>query len=169
MLQTLKRVGKDVGRELGRAWENLSDGWREMLSRSGEALTHFSRDKDVEAAEMGGLSLARFPNWGMLAGEVVETDKEIVVCVEVPGMEKDDCEITVEGNTLILKGEKHFERETGEGTFHLMERAYGNFERAIPLPQNVDGNAAEASYKNGVLSVRLPKVEGGLAKRITVH
>ena len=166
MLESLKRVGKDVGRELGRAWESLSDGWREMLTRSGSALTHFVREK---GAEQEGVSLASFPNWGLLAGEVMETDKEIVVRVEVPGMEKADCEITIEGNTLYLRGEKRFERETEEGSFHVMERAYGSFERAIPLPQDVDSAGADASYKNGVLSVRLPKVGSGVAKRITIH
>lgn len=166
MLESLKKVGKDVGRELGRAWESLSEGWREMLTRSGSALTHFSREK---GAEQEGVSLARFPSWGVLAGEVMETDKEIVVRVEVPGMEKEDCEITIQGNTLYLRGEKRFEREAEEGSFHVMERAYGSFERTIPLPQDVDSNAADASYKNGVLTVRLPKIEGATAKRITVH
>lgn len=166
MLESLKKVGKDVGKELNRAWESLAEGWREVLSRGGNALTHFGRGKEEDEAE--GAALAKFPRWGLLAGEVVETGKDIVVRIEVPGMEKEDCEISIVGNTLYLRGEKRIERESDEGTWHVMERAYGSFERAVPLPGNVDGDAAEATYKNGVLTVKLPKMEGSSAKRIPV-
>ena len=71
----------------------------------------------------------------MLAGEVEETDKEIVVRVEAPGMEKEDCRITIDGNLLYLSGEKHYRRETSDSTYHVMERAYGAFQRNIPLPR----------------------------------
>lgn len=157
MLDSLKQAGKTIGREINRAWENLSEGWRELLSRSSDSLTHFSRNKDEEQQEHGG-ALATFPRWSLLAGEVEETEKELIVRVEVPGMDKDDCRITIEGNMLYLSGEKRFERETHESTYHVMERAYGSFQRAIPLPGNVDIDNAEAGYKNGVLTVRLPKV-----------
>lgn len=167
MLESLKKVGKDVGRELNRAWESLAEGWREVLSRGGNALTHFVRGKEEEAAAEGA-PLAKFPSWGLIAGEVMETEKEIVVRVEVPGMEKEDCEISIVGNTLFLRGEKRFQREADEGTWHVMERAYGSFERAVPLPSNVDSDRAEAGYKNGVLTVRLPKTESASAKRIQV-
>ena len=67
MLDTFKEAGKNISRELGRAWENLSEGWRELLSRSSHALTHFVRSKDIEKAGNG--TLATFPRWGLLAGE----------------------------------------------------------------------------------------------------
>jgi HSP20 family protein len=167
VLESLKKVGRDVGRELNRAWENLAEGWRELLTRSGNALTHFVRGREEEKQE-GAIAPAAFPSWGLLAGEVVETGKEIIVRLEVPGMEKENCEITIEGNTLYLRGEKRFQRETEEGRFHVMERAYGSFERVVPLPQNVDSEAAEASYHNGVLTVRLPKTEGVSGRRIAI-
>ena len=166
MLDSLKKVGKEIGKELNRAWENLSEGWRELLSRSGNALTHYAKSQEPEKS--GEMSLVKFPNWGLLAGEVIESEKSIVVKLEVPGMEKEDCQITIEGNTLYLSGEKRIERESDDGRYHIMERAYGNFQRAIPLPQNVDGDKAEASYKNGVLTVRLPKIGEGTSKRIVV-
>jgi HSP20 family protein len=81
-------------------------------------------------------------------------------------MEKEDCRITIEGNLLHLTGEKHFSRETHDSTYHVMERAYGAFQRTIPLPHNVDTDKAEASYKNGVLSIRLPKMAGERTKTI---
>jgi HSP20 family protein len=108
------------------------------------------------------------PRWSLLAGEVEETSKDIVVRVEVPGMEKKDCRIAIEGNMLYLCGEKHFEREAGDSTYHIMERAYGSFQRTIPLPRNVDVDRAEATYRNGVLSIRMPKMAGENGKTIKV-
>jgi len=164
MLDSLKQAGRNIGRELSRTWENLSEGWRELLSRSSNALTHFSLNK-AEALTQSG-SLATFPRWGLLSGEVEEMDNEIVVRVEVPGMEKEDISITIEGNTLYLSGEKRYERETRDSTYHVMERAYGAFQRSIPLPRNVDADGAKASYKNGVLSIRLPKMTGESSRTI---
>ena len=164
MLDSLKQAGRTIGRELNRAWESLAEGWRELLSRSGDALTHFSRDKDDDQQ----IALATFPHWSLLAGEVEETSNDVVVRVEVPGMKKEDCSISIEGNTLKLSGEKHIERETHDSTYHVMERAYGAFQRSIPLPRNVDIDRAEASYSNGVLTVRLPKTASEQARSVPV-
>lgn len=166
MLETLKETGRNIGRELGRTWGNLSDGWRELLSRSSNALTHFVRSKNDELAIND--EIATFPRWSLLAGEVEETGKEILVRIELPGMDKEDCHISIEGNMLYVSGEKRYERETHDSTYHLMERAYGSFQRAIPLPRNVDTDKAEAHYKNGVLTVRLPKVDGEKSRAIQV-
>ncbi len=166
MLDSLKQAGKHIGREINRAWENLSDGWHELLSRGGDSLTHFAHGNDVE--EKAASTLATFPSWSLLAGEVEETGKDVVVRVEVPGMDKEDCRITIEGNMLYLSGEKRLERETHDSTYHVMERAYGAFQRAIPLPRNVDIDQAKASYKNGVLTVRLSKAGSNTAKSIPV-
>lgn len=156
MLDSLKQAGRNIGYELGRTWENLAEGWRELVSRGNEALTHFVKSKDEEQKN-GSIPLT-LPRWSLLAGEVEETDQEILVHIEVPGMEKEDCRITIENNVLYLSGEKHFARERNESIYHIMERAYGAFQRSIPLPHNVDTDKAEASYKNGVMTVRLPKV-----------
>jgi HSP20 family protein len=155
MLDSLKEAGKNIGHEIGRAWEVVSDGWRELFHRSSNALTHFSHTKDVRPPP--GAIFAPYPRWSLLAGEVEETEKEIVVRLELPGMEKKDCQVRIEGNSLILSGNKHFERSSEDSAFHVMERAYGAFQRSIPLPKNVIEDQAEASYLNGVLTVRLPK------------
>lgn len=167
MLDSLRKVGKEIGRELNRAWENLSDGWRELLSRSGNALTHFSKDKLGDGAP-SGQPAAAFPSWSLLAGEVEETPDSIIVRLEVPGMTKEDCHVSIEGNVLHLRGEKRLERESQDGYYHVMERAYGRFERMVPLPQNVDSERADANYRNGVLTVRLPKTESRSARKIDV-
>jgi HSP20 family protein len=160
MLDSLRRIGRDVGRGLNRAVESLAEGWRELLTRSGSTLTRFRRDRDEVAS-------AGFPVWSLLGAEAFESDREIVVRLEVPGLEPKDCDIAVEGNTLYVRGEKRHEREVNDARYYLAECAYGYFERALPLPDNVDADRARASYRNGVLTVRLPKIRP--ARRIPVH
>lgn len=156
ILTALKQTGKTVGSDLSQAWDNLSEGWHELLSRSTQALTRYKRPKNAPASD--AQALAQFPSWGLMAGEIEETARDLVLRIELPGMDKDDCHITLDGNVLTLRGEKRFERETDESTYHVMERAYGAFERSIPLARDVDIEHAHASFKNGVLVIRLPKV-----------
>ena len=164
MLDTLKQAGLHIGRELNRAWENLSEGWRELLSRGGNSLTHFAREGETEQTT----AMARFPSWSLLAGEVEETESALIVRVELPGMDKEDCQLSIEGNTLHLTGEKRFAREAQGSTYHVMERAFGSFRRSILLPRNVDIDHAEANFHNGVLTVRLPKTGADTARTIPV-
>lgn len=166
MLDALKETGKNIGTEINRAWDNLTEGWRELLSRSSNALTHFKRHQDDKLKD-GGVP-ATFPRWSLLSGELEETAHDLVVRVEVPGMDKDDCQVTIVGDTLFLSGEKRFKRETHDSTYHVLERAYGAFQRSIPLPCKVKIDQAEASYKNGVLTVRLPKEGYGRPESIQV-
>lgn len=157
MLDALKQAGKNIRHDLIGAWEHLSEGWRELHSRNHHALTHFSFSNADDASGHAG-SPATYPHWGLLAGEVEELEKEIVVRMEVPGMEKEDLHITIKDKVLYLSGEKHAQREMSDSTYHVMECAYGSFQRSIPLPRNVDVNKAQANYRNGVLNVRLPKL-----------
>lgn len=165
MLNSLRRVGTELAEGLGRAWENLAEGWRELVSRASGALTHFSRGRD---AGSGQPPAASYPSWGLLAGEVIETGKDLVVRLEIPGIEKQDCEISVEGNSLVVRGEKRAQWEEQGEHYYVLERAYGSFQRVIPLPRTVDRDAASAQYENGVLTVRLPKSGGVDAHRIPV-
>lgn len=156
MLESLKQVGKNVGQGLERAWENLTEGWHELRSRSGSALTHFVRPQ--AEGETEGDELTTLPRWSLLAGEIEETASDIVVRLELPGVAKADCRITVEGNMLYVSGEKRAERESHDSAYLVMERAYGSFRRVVSLPRQVDAERAKASYENGVLTVRLPKI-----------
>lgn len=164
MLNSLKKAGKEVSRDIHRAWDNLSDGWRELLSRSSDALTHFTKHSVTESSTQ----IHRFPSWSMLAGEVEETDKAITVRLEVPGLERDDLDLTVEGNTLRIRGEKRYTRDEEQRNYHIMERAYGSFQRVIPLPHPIDADQADAALKHGVLTVRLPKTAASSGKQIKV-
>jgi HSP20 family protein len=164
MLDSLKQAKRTLTRGINRTLDHIAEGWRELVHRSSDALTHFTHGKHEVAAAADQHPV--FANWSLLAGEVEETNKEIVVRVEAPGMEKEDFQVTIDDNMLYLKGEKRFERATDDSTYYMMERAYGWFERAIPLPCEVAGDKAEASYKNGVLTVQLPKLDGGKGRVI---
>jgi HSP20 family protein len=91
------------------------------------------------------------------AVDVTETKSEIVVHAEIPGMDAKNIDISLNEGILTIRGEKKQEREGKEEEYHLIERRYGTFTRSIPLPKGVDSNKASASYRNGVLKVRLPK------------
>ncbi|MCX7961493.1 MAG: Hsp20/alpha crystallin family protein [Burkholderiales bacterium] len=164
MLETLQQFGREIGRDLARGWESLTEGWRELLSRSANALTRFTRkDKDG-----GDVVAADAPHWSLLAGDVMDTGGDIVVRLELPGVEKDDCEVVVEGNVLYVRGEKRMDHTAVAGGWYLRQCAFGAFERAIALPCAVHAERAEASFRNGVLTVRLPKAEAPRARRIRI-
>ena len=78
-----------------------------------------------------------------------ETASDLVVRVEMPGVGKENFSIQIVGNTLFIRGEKQLARENGGSTYHLVERAYGSFERTIALPKNVDSEKSQANYVDG--------------------
>jgi len=102
------------------------------------------------------------------AVDVSETGDKITVKAEIPGMEAKDIEISMVGDTLTIKGEKKVEREEKEENYHMVERSYGSFSRAMKLPAVVDADKVEATYKNGVLTVVLPKKEEVKPKAIEI-
>ena len=92
--------------------------------------------------------------------DVTETDKEIKVCAELPGIEAKDLDVNVTEDELTIRGEKRSERDENEKGRHWTERTYGAFERVIPLPTQVNGEKAKSEFRNGVLRITLPKREG---------
>ena len=97
--------------------------------------------------------------------DVSETDKEIKVSAEIPGVEPKDIDVSVEDGILTIKGEKKYEREEKEKGQYRMERSYGSFERTIELPAEVDESKAKAEFKKGVLRLTLPKRPGAPSRR----
>lgn len=95
--------------------------------------------------------------WAMLGGDLFEDAERVVVRLEAPGLNKEDFDVQVLGQTLVVRGEKRFERETTEGRWRLLQCAYGTFERRVGLPVAVKGDAAHAEYRQGVLRIELPK------------
>lgn len=91
--------------------------------------------------------------------DVAETDKEITVTAELPGMEQKDIEVSMADGLLTLKGEKKHNAEEKKDGFYHAECSYGSFCRTVALPAEVDADKVDASYKNGVLKIHLPKTE----------
>lgn len=96
---------------------------------------------------------------GWLCAVSADSENEIVVKAEVPGCKAEDIDISVHGNTLTISGEKKAEEEKKEKGYYHLERSYGSFRRELSLPGDVDPDKVEASCKNGVLTVTLPKSE----------
>lgn len=108
-----------------------------------------------EAARFGGFAPSM---------DVSESDKEVTISAELPGMEAEDIHITLDSNVLTISGEKRAEKEEKEKNYYRVERSYGSFRRSIPLPDYVDENKIEATFKRGVLKVMLPKIPGAQKK-----
>jgi len=89
--------------------------------------------------------------------DIAETDKAYTVTAELPGLEQKDVELTLRDNALILSGEKKQERNEEDGGVRYTERSFGRFERMVPLDAEVDADKVEARFRNGVLTVTLPK------------
>ncbi len=89
--------------------------------------------------------------------DIYETEAELVLQAEVPGIDEKDIEINIEDNTLTIRGERKFEKETKEENYHRIERSYGSFFRSFTLPPYVETEKVEAEHENGILKVRMPK------------
>lgn len=147
---------------VGSLLDNLAEGWRHLTESAAGALTRFRAGDRTDLpprAEVDDATYLPTRGWAMLGGDVFEDDKRLVVRLEVPGMDKQDINLEVLDNALVVSGEKVFERETSEGRYRVMQCAYGSFRRTVPLPVAVRGDQARATYKNGVLRVELPKAE----------
>ena len=101
---------------------------------------------------------------GDAKSDVVETKDHVEVSIELPGMDMQDIEVSVTDDMLNVKGEKKVERQEEKKGYYLSERSYGAIYRTIPLPPGVDGGKAEASFKNGVLTIKLPQTPEAQAK-----
>ena len=102
------------------------------------------------------------------AFDISETDKDVHVKAELPGMDPNQIEITLTGDILTIKGEKKEEKEEKSQNFHRRERRYGSFSRSFRLPVEVKADSINAGYKDGVLTVTMPKADDEKARRIEV-
>jgi len=100
--------------------------------------------------------------------DIYETENEIVLTAEVPGIDEKDIDIKIENNTLSLQGERKFEKETKEENYHRIERSYGSFFRSFTIPHNVDQDKIEAEHESGVLRILMPKKPETKPKKIKV-
>jgi HSP20 family protein len=125
--------------------------------------------------EVNDLFSARGWHWGLgRAGaefppvNISKDDEAYCIQAEVPGMKSEDLELSVTADTLTLKGERKADAEAKDTAYHRRERAFGAFTRVLQLPDRVDADKAEATYKNGLLVLRIPRKPEAQPKRITI-
>jgi HSP20 family protein len=102
------------------------------------------------------------------AVDIFETENELLLKADLPGLEMSNIDIQIENGTLSLRGERKYENASKDGGFHRVERGYGSFARYFSLPETVDPEKVKAEYKNGVLTVTLPKKEVAKPRQIKV-
>jgi HSP20 family protein len=147
--------------------------WRNKVDGNGGANTALTRFRD----EMDDL-FGRFFSGGPLAAgafgatwprmDLEESDKDLTVTAELPGVDPKQIDINVTGNVLTLRGEKKDEREEKGRDYHYVERQYGSFHRSVQLPSSVESDKVDATFKDGVLTIRMPKHPEARPKKITV-
>jgi len=101
--------------------------------------------------------------------DIYEDGDNLVLKAELPGLSPEDVQIRVEDNTLYLKGERKFEKEVKEQNYHRIERSYGTFTRTFSLPNSIDADKVAASFKDGVLTLTMPKKEEAKPKTIKIN
>lgn len=109
-----------------------------------------------------------FTRGNVPAVNVAETDKEMTVTVELPGLKEEDINVTFQGDQLAIRAERKFEEEKKDKQYHFVESQYGTFARTLTMPDGLKRDQIEARYKNGILTLTIPKVEPTPAMKVKV-
>ena len=128
----------------------------------------FSREVNRLLSDIFNRDIFRLTDQWVPQVDMSETKEEVIVRAEVPGMTKEDITVTLQDNVLTLRGEKKQEKREQEASFHRIESSYGSFVRSITLPTLVQADRVKAAYKEGVLTVSLPKAEEVKPKEISI-
>jgi HSP20 family protein len=139
---------------------------QQQLSPLGDVQRLF--DRFFSNVPFGGMPAGYEAYSAFPALNVSDEGDAVMVKAEVPGLDADDLEITVEGDMLTIRGEKKAEREEKQENYYYAERSFGSFVRRVELPSAVDSNKADAKLDRGVLSLRLPKIEAAMSRTIKV-
>ena len=171
----LTEAGRRAGQNLAQAWSRsvdplmafqydmgrwFDDLWRQTTGLPMQAPLRTARP-------MGGLGAASL--LGLPAADLRETHKAYELAIELPGVAREDIEISLARDSLSVVGSKSEESEQGGGAYHVSERRYGHFERSFPLPDDVDRAAITAAFKDGVLKVTLPKTDEAASRRSKIE
>lgn len=162
---------EDIKQGLNSFWDSVSEGWQHLRHSASSALTGFKPGESTNLparTDVDDMFFMPSGSWSMLGGNLFEDDRRVVVQLEVPGLDKEDFDIEVQDGSLVVRGEKRFEREQAEGRYRVLQCAYGSFRRAVPLPAQVIPDQAQAVYRNGVLRVELPKAEVAQPRKVNV-
>lgn len=149
-------------------FQNLTNLQREMTRVFNQPLFGFPSFR-FPGFELPTKELQALGNLGKIAVDVKDLKDKIEVKIDLPGLARNDFEVSIQDGNLVIKGEKKEEKETKEKDFYRKERSYGSFYRSIELPCGVDESKIAATYKNGVLQLILPKSKEAKPKAIKIN
>ena len=171
----MTKLAEQLKQGADQAWESLAEGWRELSACASGALTRFrpapasARESPPGTPAARDESLLPFGGWAFMASDVFDDDDKVIVRIEAPGMRREDFTVELHADTLSVWGEKRSDREVSRGRYSLVQCAYGSFRRDVALPVSVKADKTQASYRDGVLRIELPKADGARARRIAVQ
>lgn len=155
-MSSLNRITDTVRESL----DVLAEGWQDLWNRARHAITRFTPISDDDKSGAN--------RWSLLSAELVESGDGVTVSLEAPGLSKENFEIFVNGDVLVVRGRKETSSERKDGHYHITERAYGRFERRFALPIEVDEEGTSASYRHGVLTINLPRSKRSQPRIISI-
>jgi HSP20 family protein len=159
--------GRNAIRESAESWRGAAEPFLSMQSE----LNHWFDDLWRQATGLGMMpslrpsrpfaALSTASMFGLPAVDLKETDEAYKICAELPGLRPEDIELEIKGEALLLTGHKSEEKDDHRAAYRISERRFGRFERRFPLPPDVDRERIEAAFKDGVLTVTLPRQMSG--------
>ncbi|MFI4974895.1 MAG: Hsp20/alpha crystallin family protein [Caulobacterales bacterium] len=173
--QQVAEAGRLAGLTASGAWRQAFDPFLAMqldMTRLFDALWKQTTGLGATGALHTGRPFAGFGPaqvFGMPPADLKETDQAHILAIELPGLTREDVEIAIEGDALTVKGHKAESAEANAGAYRVSERRFGRFERAFPLPADVDRQAITAELKDGLLQIVLPKTLGAAPPRSRIE
>lgn len=164
----MTKLAEQLKQSTDQVWESLTEGWRELSAHASDALTRFRPAPAPGKSTGRDDQLSPLSSWAFMAADVFDDDEKVIVRIEAPGMSREDFNVELSGDRLTVWGEKRLDRESSHGRYRVVQCAYGSFRRDVPLPVSVKVDKTKASYRDGVLRIELPKVDGARARRIAV-
>lgn len=137
-------------------------GWHRLKEGAQAAMTYFKPGDEHDVA-------VESQRWGALAADVVDHSKTLEVRMEVPGVDPADLNVEIHGRRLMVSGERRCDSKRQEGTVMVTERAFGRFQRVIPIPDDIIADKVKAKYRDGVLVLKLPKRNTKGPGRVTIQ
>ena len=142
--------------------------FRDMMTLR-DAMGQLFEESMVRRSPFGAWPFGRREDAATPAVDMYETEGEVMVKASLPGLKPEEVDITITGNALEIRGETKEETEEKRGDYFYKERSYGAFQRSLTLPVEIKADEAEATFENGVLTLKVPKVEQAKAKQIKIQ